>query len=146
MRYVLQRSPLNLGKTLSSLSSQVVKQQHVIFFILVWHRKDYVERDAWENFNEFNCPCTVIHRAFIILSIIPPSAIYTAGEDYTALSQQFTFGPNTSASLCFTVYAATDLIYDDSETLTLKITSSDQSLDLNPGTATVTILDNTGIL
>lgn len=67
----------------------------------------------------------------------------TAGEDYTATPRQLTFGPNNYGSLCITFKAATDLVSEDSETLTLKITTTDQSLDLNPDTATITILDNT---
>ena len=94
------------------------------------------------NHNHLSCPYLVLHViAFIVHCIILPSA--TAGEDYTAISQQFTFGPNTSTSFCVSVDAATDDLYDDKETLSLTFTSADQSVELNPNTATVTIQDDT---
>ena len=94
------------------------------------------------NHNHLSCSYLVLHIiASIVHCIILPSA--TAGEDYTAISQQFTFGPNTSTSFCVSVDAVTDDEYEDSETLSLTFTSADQSVNLHPDTATVTIQDDT---
>jgi len=71
----------------------------------------------------------------------------TAGEDYTAISQQFTFGSNASshaAPPCVTVDAAPDSVSEDDEMFTLTIHTTDQNLDLIPNTTIVSIKDNIG--
>jgi len=72
--------------------------------------------------------------------------LITAGEDYTAISHQFTFGSNASSHAalpCVTVDAAPDSVSEDDEIFTLTIHATDQNLDLIPNTAIVTIKDNT---
>ena len=70
----------------------------------------------------------------------------TAGEDYTAISQQFTFGSNASshaAPPCVRVDAAPDSVSGDNETFTLTIDTTHPDLALIPNTTVVTIIDNT---
>ena len=72
--------------------------------------------------------------------------LITAGEDYTAISQQFTFGSNASshaAPPCVTVDAAPDSVPEEDEIFTLTIHTTDQNLALIPNTTFVTIKDNT---
>ena len=72
----------------------------------------------------------------------------TAGEDYTAISQQLTIGSNTSSQAmatpsCVTVDAVLDSVLEDNETFILTIYTTSHSLVLFPKTANVIIKDNT---
>lgn len=72
----------------------------------------------------------------------------TAGEDYTAISQQFTIGSNTSSQAmatpsCVTVNTVLDSVLEGNETFILTIYTTGQSLVLLQNTANVIIKDNT---
>ena len=64
-----------------------------------------------------------------------------AGEDYTSINMDFTFGPSTSR-LCVNVSLTDDDLLEMKENFTLDLTSDDPSVMLQPDRAVVEINDN----
>ena len=69
--------------------------------------------------------------------------IHAAALDYIATSSDLTFNASTS-SQTVTIHIREDDIVEDSETITVTLTTADPAAILNPSSASVTIEDDDG--
>ena len=69
-------------------------------------------------------------------------SLTVGGTDYTSLSMDLTFN-NVTSSQIVTVTASTDTVIETMETFTLSLTENEDTVDVMPQSATVTIIDQT---
>ena len=70
-----------------------------------------------------------------------------AGSDYTVVSSPLTFPATTSTDdsmQCISINITDDLVFEESETFTVTVTTTNGGVTLGNGDATVNITDNEG--
>lgn len=82
--------------------------------------------------------------AVVTLRSIDGSAVSQGIErDYQSLSVQLTFTSSMN-EICRNVTINNDVFYEDAESFTVMLTTTDEDVTLTPDTGTVTILDEDG--
>ena len=82
--------------------------------------------------------------AVVTLQTMDGTAISQGTEpDFQSLSVDLTFTP-TMTELCRNVIINNDMFYEDPENLTVRLTTDDVDVTLDPDVGTITILDEDG--